>query len=476
MEEQTKAYSYFLSLYGKVTADRYRDFIKSTPTDYIRVNLQKITVDSLSNILKEKYKIETQRLPGFSNALKIASDENDLIGKTIEQILGLYYIQGLSSMLPPLALQPTSNDIVLDLCSAPGSKTTQMAEMMNNQGTLIVNEIEIDRIKSLVFNLDRMNVVNTGIIHSKGEILSKFYTNYFDKILVDAPCSGLGIIQKKEEVGKWWSMDHVRRLQDLQLKLLVAAIKMVKVGGEVVYSTCTLSVEENELILDKVLSKYPVELLDVNLPVRTQSAFVEYQGIKLNDQIKKAVRIFPWEIDSDGFFLVRMKKLEETEPLVPSNLHQKNIRIVDHNHKDILPYIEYLDDHFGIEKDVFANFKFIMKEKEIFIISSTWKESKLDLFHRIGIKLGTLDKKNRINFHSNSAQVFAPHIKDYHYKIKNEGELKDYLTGMKIRNADVPYGQYAVSYKGNMLGTAVNNSEGFKSRFPRTKRTQNFII
>src|SRR5690606_18620642 len=158
----------------------------------------------------------------------------------------------------PIVLNPSSEDVVMDLCSAPGSKTTQMAEMMNNDGTLVVNEVEIDRIKSLVFNLDRMSMVNTGIIHSKGEVLSKYYNNHFDKILVDAPCSGLGIIQKKEEVSNWWNLNRVERLQELQMRLLISAIKMAKVGGEIVYSTCTLSVEENEMVIDKIIKKYPV--------------------------------------------------------------------------------------------------------------------------------------------------------------------------------------------------------------------------
>jgi NOL1/NOP2/sun family putative RNA methylase len=218
-------------------------------------------------------------------------------------------------MLPPIILNPARDDIVMDLCSAPGSKTTQMSEMMDNDGTLIVNEVEIDRIKSLVFNLDRMSVVNTGIIHSKGEVLSKYYHNRFDKILVDAPCSGLGIIQKKEEVSNWWSLNRVQRLQDLQTRLLIAAIKMAKVGGEIVYSTCTLSVEENEMVIDKILSKYPVEIEEVNLPVKTHNAFTKYNDLEFDKSLSKAVRILPWEINSDGFFLVKLRKVDDTDSI-----------------------------------------------------------------------------------------------------------------------------------------------------------------
>src|SRR5690606_13799007 len=116
--------------------------------------------------------------------------------------------------------------------------------------------------------------------------------NYFDKILVDAPCSGLGIIQKKEEVVKWWDEKIVKNLSELQIKLLVSAIKMLKPGGEIVYSTCTLTAEENEFVLNKVLSKYPVKLIDINPSVKNINAFTSYKDENFNnDQDRKSTRL-----------------------------------------------------------------------------------------------------------------------------------------------------------------------------------------
>ncbi len=165
----------------------------------------------LANHLLETYGIKTELVTYPPNALKI-KDGFDYAGSTLEIAFGLYYMQALTSMLPPFVLNPTENDIVLDLCSAPGSKTTQLAEMMNNRGVLFVNELEMKRIKALAFNLDKMNFINCGIVNQRGETLSKYYNSFFDKILVDAPCSGLGIIQKKTEVGKWWSLERVNNL------------------------------------------------------------------------------------------------------------------------------------------------------------------------------------------------------------------------------------------------------------------------
>ncbi|MEJ2506932.1 MAG: RsmB/NOP family class I SAM-dependent RNA methyltransferase, partial [Ignavibacteriaceae bacterium] len=275
-----KVYNYLTNLFGEGSAKKYLDFVEENPSVYVRVNSLKISRDDLVNRLKKRYNIESEIFTSLPNAIKFQEREEDL-GKTLEIALGYYYIQGFSSMLPALVLNPTADDKVLDLCSAPGSKTTQMAELMQNSGTLIVNEVQQDRIKALIYNLDRLNIINTGVIHSKGELLSKYYQNYFDKILVDSPCSGLGIIQKKIEVNAWWNLDRVLKLHELQVRLLVSAIKMLKVGGELVYSTCTLTPEENELVINKLLKKYPVEVERISLPIEHRNGFTEYNGEQL---------------------------------------------------------------------------------------------------------------------------------------------------------------------------------------------------
>jgi 16S rRNA (cytosine1407-C5)-methyltransferase len=472
-EVSQKIYDYFSSLYGKESADKYLQFIEQDSTQYIRVNTAKISREELSQLLFEKYQIKSSPINHFKKVLKI-SEGNDKIGKTLEHVLGFYYIQSLSSMMPPLILNPRSDDIVLDLCGAPGSKSTQIAEMMNNRGALLVNEVDNERIKSLVFNLERMSVINSSVIHSKGEVLSKVYNDHFTKVLVDAPCSGLGIIQKKGEVSNWWSLDHVDRLQHLQTRLLIAAIKMAKVGAEIVYSTCTLSVEENELVLDKILEKYPVELMEINLPIPSRRAFTEYDGKQLNPELKKAIRILPWEIDSDGFFLVKMKKIDLTESPQKENVRATENRLVKSNHKEIQEYINYISEHFGVDRKVMDDYKYIFRGKDIFFVNKDWDEDNIGLFNRIGLKLGTLDKKDRITFNSQAAQVLEKYITKFIYHLKNEDELKNYLTGWKIKDVDIPIGQYVVKYNNWVLGAAVMTTDGLKSRFPRTKRTQKF--
>ncbi len=472
-EVSQNIYNYFASLYGKDSADKYLQFIEQNAAQYIRVNTAKISREDLSQLLFEKYQIKSLPINHFEKVLKIV-EGNERIGKTIEHVLGFYYIQSLSSMMPPLILNPSSDDVVLDLCGAPGSKSTQIAEMMNNRGTLVVNEIDNERIKSLVFNLERMSVINSSVIHSKGEVLSKIYDDHFTKVLVDAPCSGLGIIQKKGEVSNWWSLDHVDRLQHLQLRLLIAAIKMAKVGADIVYSTCTLSIEENELVIDKILEKYPVELQEISLPIRSRQAFTEYEGRQLNPELKKAIRILPWEIDSDGFFLAKMRKIDVTDSPEKEALRETENRVVKSNHKEIQPYLDYVSEHFGVERKILDDYKYIFRGKDIFFVIKDWNDENIGLFNRIGLKLGTLDKKDRITFNSQAAQVLEKYITKFIYVLKDDAELLNYLTGWMIKDVDIPTGQYVVKFNNWVLGTAIKIKEGLKSRFPRTKRTQKF--
>lgn len=466
--------NYITSLYGENSEKQYSEFINQSPSVYLRINTLKTNKSDLIKSLKDQYGIICSKIENLPNALKIIEGEK-IIGKTLQHITGKFYMQGLSSMIPPLVLSPNSEDKVLDLCAAPGSKTTGLGELMQNKGTLIANEISQNRVGMLVFNIDRINLCNTAVTHNRGEWLSRYFSEYFDKILVDAPCSGLGILHKRDEVSDWWSLERAESLSELQYRLLVSAIKMLRAGGELVYSTCTLTIEENELIINKLLEKYPVEIKEINLPVNSIPGFTEYKGIKLNPSLSKAKRIIPWEVDSDGFFIVKLIKTDNT--ISPDQVTTKiKSKVLSADNPQIKEYLQNIYEDFGIDKNVLREYKFILNGNNIFFINKNFELDNIDLFHRFGARFGKIDNHNNTILHSQAAELLRNDITKNIYELKNTNELKTYLDGGTIKYFTLKGRQCAVKYEGNILGTAAITNTGLKSRFPRAKRTQNIII
>ncbi|CAI2724577.1 unnamed protein product [Schistosoma spindalis] len=186
------------------------------------------------------------------------------LGATPEYLAGHYILQGASSMLPVMALSPQLGERILDLCAAPGGKTTYIAQLMKNTGTIFANEINPNRAKALLGNCHRMGVTNTVICTENGRKFPNIMSN-FDRVLVDAPCSGTGIIAKDPSVKTTKSNDEIQKCVELQKRLLVAAIDSCKVGGYVVYSTCSILVEENENVVNFALRRRKVRLEETKL-------------------------------------------------------------------------------------------------------------------------------------------------------------------------------------------------------------------
>ncbi len=462
--------TYFRKTFGDVWTDRYDEFLKQEPAEYIRLNPLEFTSDALIERLQTGYGIQARPHPVIPDCL-IIEDENGLAGKTIEHIIGGYYIQSLSSMIPPLVLNPGENDRVLDLCAAPGSKSTQLAALMKNRGTLICNEIAADRVKSLAFNLERMNVVNAAVIHGKGELLSKHFYSYFDKILVDVPCSGLGVMQKKGEVNKWWDLNSVDNLTRIQYRLLVSAGKMLKSGGELVYSTCTLTVEENEQVIENFLAKYPFRLLPVELPLPSENGMKRTES---DIDISGTRRLIPWQINSEGFFVARLQKMEEFAE--PEDIYINKGTPAPVPYKKIKNSLEHLRAWFGIEESVLDEYQYIVKGEDYYIIAGNWEGEAGLYYNKAGIKIGSRDKYGNFILSSSGARLFNDRINRNIIELPNAAELQEYMSGGTVRRSFDERGQRAVRYRGTILGTATITEQGLKSRFPRTFRTQKIVF
>ena len=461
---------YIKDTFGEEFLKEYKNFSVDKYPSYIRTNDNRIELQRLINNL-QKQGIYLRKNDDIENTFQITEGEN-LAGKTVEHLLGKYYIQSLSSMIPALVLSPTKQDNVLDLCAAPGSKSTQIAQLMDYRGTLYSNEPNQNRIKALVHNLDKSNAVNMHVLRSKGELLSKVYNEYFDKILVDAPCSALGVIQKNQEVSNWWNINSVKKLSSLQLKLLISAIKMAKVGADIVYSTCTLTIEENEYVINKVIENYPVELVefDINLPYIC--GYKRIGEFKFNSDIEKTKRIIPWQINSEGFFIAKLIKKSPTNSNVEgAKFKNEGRKYIEAENKLIKEFIMETAEYYGIDFNLFKKFKYIIKGTDIYFVNGDVSLSKIDNFVRIGIKFGIIDKNKKLKLHSNAAQLFGLHAKKNIIELRNYAEVKTYFNGGIINYDECFRGQKIIKYDELILGTAVAINYGLKSQFPRSMRT-----
>ncbi len=306
-----------LELSGSDATDKsaFWEIVHKEPVNSIRCNTIKITPSELKERLEEKgWKIKTP----FESHPEIMLVESALkpgeLGKTREHLLGHYYIQEISSMLPLLALKPAESDSFLDLCASPGSKTTQAAAMMNNRGILIANDNNLGRMMILAANLEKCGVSSATITKREGSQLCKKISgeNFeFSKILVDAPCSGEGTLRSSPETFLMWNQNMIKKFAARQKTLAMHALNILKVGGEMVYSTCTHAPEENEEIVQHLLDNFDISIEPISLPLKTRQGMTEWESKKFDEQIRNCARIYPHDNNTEGFFICKIRKVSE---------------------------------------------------------------------------------------------------------------------------------------------------------------------
>lgn len=295
--------------------DKFMNYSLSYIRKCIRVNTLKMTIEDIKKRLEDKWILE--QIPWCKEGfwIKYKDGKRFDLGNLIEHHLGYIYVQEAASMIPPIILNPEPGEFVLDMCAAPGSKTSQMAMYMENKGLIIANDVSGMRIKALGMNLQRCGVRNTIITLMHDNKFKKLIDSgfRFDKILVDAPCSGTGTIRKSLRTIKEWNPSVINKLSRIQKNLITEAFNLLKPGGIMVYSTCTIEPEENEAVVSHLIDTYDdAVLLDINTDVlgikRTQPV-TSFKDLKINPEVKKCLRIHPYDNDTEGFFIAKIKKL-----------------------------------------------------------------------------------------------------------------------------------------------------------------------
>merc|ERR1719348_2829981 len=238
------------------------------------------------------------------------------LGATPEYLAGHYILQGASSLLPVMALAPQEGERVLDMASAPGGKTTHIAALLKNTGMVLANDVNRARCKAVVGNLHRLGITNTVVCSYDGRVLPKVMTG-FDRVLLDAPCSGTGVISKDPSAKTSKDDKDIHLCSHLQKELVLAAMDCLDhksaTGGYLVYSTCSVLPEENEGVVNYLLKKRHCKLVDTGLDFGADG-FTKYREMRFHPSMSLAKRYYPHAHNMDGFFVAKIKKLSNKKP------------------------------------------------------------------------------------------------------------------------------------------------------------------
>ena len=294
----------------KLLKEEFEDFLKTLeqpPIKAYRINTEKISVDDFSKISP----FGDNKIPYVDNGFYL---EYDKVGNHPYHHAGMIYVQEPSAMAPVEAIEINENWNVLDMCAAPGGKSTQIKNKLGENGVLVSNEIVMNRCKTLTGNIERLGLKNCVTTCMDTHRLAKTFPSTFDMIMVDAPCSGEGMFRKEMAAIDCWSEENVKMCAQRQNEILDNAVVCLKKGGYIVYSTCTYSLEENEMVVDAFLNKHTdFEIVPVREKLQPfGSDGVLFEGC-INENITLCKRFYPHKNRGEGQFVAVLHNIEKPE-------------------------------------------------------------------------------------------------------------------------------------------------------------------
>lgn len=296
--------SEYTEILGEDGFEAYKERASRYPPKAIRVNTRKISCDRIEERLDDW---DLTPVPWCDRGYWIQHGDEDRhdVGNLLEHILGYVYVQSAASMIPPVVLGAEGDDRVLDMCAAPGSKATQIAEDIDDDGLVVANDKNGNRLTALGINVQRLGLTNTVVTNMDGEDIPD---DQYDKVLVDAPCSGTGTVMKSHKSMEMWSQSLIGRMKGIQRLLIRRGFDVLRPGGTMVYSTCTLQPEENEEVVSEFLADYERASLEpISLDVERSSPITEWKD-KVYSGVENALRIHPHDTGTEGFFVAKIRK------------------------------------------------------------------------------------------------------------------------------------------------------------------------
>lgn len=384
--------------------DEYDDFknaLLEKPVKGLYLNRNKKNVE---RVLDQNY---VEHLPIVENGYLY--DENYHPGRSAYFLAGLYYIQEPSAMLVADALPIEPDDFVLDMCAAPGGKSCEIASRLTGEGILIANDIEASRARILSENIERFGLDNTIVTNVDPMRFTKQFQEAFDKIVLDAPCSGEGMFRKLEQAIDTWSEEKVLECAHIQKNLLKGAYDMLKQGGMVIYSTCTYSYEENEAMVHYAVDELGFELLPLN----------KSNGLCPGVDLDEVVRCYPHHYRGEGHFIALLKK--------PGNSPRKQVRTIKPsvNLADLKVLKAFYQENLNKKVPSYI----IENNGHLYAVKKNFPELKGIRVLRNGLYLGEVRKNRFIPSYSLALTLTKQDVKrSYDYPSESE-EIKKYIHG-----------------------------------------------
>lgn len=402
-------------------------------------------------------------------------EESDQPGKHPYHAAGVYYIQEPSAMAPAELLEVQPGDRVLDLCAAPGGKSTQMAAKLRGEGFLLCNEINASRAKILSENVERMGIVNAYVTNETPARLAEIFPGYFDKILVDAPCSGEGMFRKNEAACEEWSPENVIMCAQRQEEILDCAAGMLRPGGKLVYSTCTFAPEENEGSVSRFLERHEefgllsIDKEKLGLPGCDGNAGYLKDRAKTS-HLEYTLRLWPHKIKGEGHFAALFQKAGE----LPGgyHTHSGNGFVTGVSDKELEEYFRFCREVFGKrelpvrqdQQQIYMKFG-----DHIYLVSPRMPSVKGLKVLRPGLHVGTL-KKNRFEPSHALALALSPAQVRNVWNLDASGHrVTAYLNGETFP-AEGEKGWYLICVDGFSLGWGKLAGGIMKNHYPKGLR------
>ncbi len=349
------------------------------------------------------------------------------LGKSIYHDLGCFYLQEPSAMVPAFLLGVRENELVLDLCAAPGGKTVQASLNMKGSGLLISNDLSRPRCNAIVDNVERLGLGNVVVTNNDFSKIYKKYTNTFSRIILDAPCSGSGMFRKESKMEDDWSYNKVIKFAETQKELILYAYDMLKEGGTLCYSTCSFSEEEDEDVVEYLLANSNAQVETIENPL-----------FYTNQKKPLGVHLFPHIFLGEGHYICLIKK--------PGVLSENRVKEDTTSNK------------YGLD------FKYVYKFGD-YLFGNNYK-AKLDGLNivRLGVKVGELIKEEiRFDYH------YAHYVKEMPKYELNDSQLKLYFKG-EVIPASLAKGYYLLTYQNINADIAKNDGRVFKNHLPKHLR------